>query len=101
MKLSEHVKTIRELIYSAFVNQFARLGITAENQRDLELNPEALAARRKLDAIIANHIEETGSYQGAYEKALDEYTVYALQPASRAQGDGVPPDVSGSDHQTG
>lgn len=74
MKLSEHVKTIRELIYSAFVNQFARLGITAENQRDLELNPEALAARRKLDAIIANHIEETGSYQGAYEKALDEYT---------------------------
>jgi len=74
MKLSEHVKTIRELIYSAFVNQFARLGITAEPQRDLELDPEALAARRKLDAIIANHIEETGSYQGAYEKALDEYT---------------------------
>lgn len=74
MKLSEHVKTIRELIYSAFVNQFARLGITAETQRDLELDPEALAARRKLDAIIANHIEETGSYQDAYEKALDEYT---------------------------
>lgn len=74
MKLSEHVKTIRELIYSAFVNQFARLGISAETQRDLELDPEALAARRKLDAIIANHIEETGSYQGAYEKALDEYT---------------------------
>jgi len=74
MKLSEHVKTIRELIYNAFVNQFARLGITAETQRDLELDPEALAARRKLDAIIANHIEETGSYQGAYEKALDEYS---------------------------
>ncbi|MBX9637026.1 N-6 DNA methylase [Nitrosomonas sp.] len=74
MKLSEHVKTIRELIYSAFVNQFARLGITAETQRDLALDPEAMAARNKLDAIIANHIEETGSYQGAYEKALDEYT---------------------------
>jgi hypothetical protein len=74
MKLSEHVKTIRELIYSAFVNQFARLGITAETQRDLGLDAEALTARVKLDAIIANHIEETGSYQGAYEKALDEYT---------------------------
>jgi hypothetical protein len=75
MKLPEHVKTIRELIYTAFVNQFARLGITAETQRDaIGLDAEGQSARAKLDAIIASHIEETGSYQGAYEKALDEYT---------------------------
>lgn len=75
MKLSEHVKTIRELVYSAFVNQFARLGITAETQRDATgLDDDGQNARGKLDAIIASHIEETGSYQGAYDKALDEYT---------------------------
>ena len=75
MKLPEHVKTIRELIYTAFVNQFARLGVTAETQRDATgLDAEGQSARAKLDAIIASHIEETRSYQGAYEKALDEYT---------------------------
>jgi len=75
MKLSEHVKTIRELIYTSFINQFARLGVTAEKQRDkAELDAVGQSFRAKLDAIIASHIEETGSYKGAYEKALDEYT---------------------------
>jgi len=75
MKLSEHVKTIRELISTAFGNQFARLGVTAEKQRDTAgLDAVGQSARTKLDAIIASHIEETGSYAGAFEKALDEYT---------------------------
>ena len=75
MKLPEHVKTIRELIFTSFVNQFARLGIAAETQRDAAgLDAVGQSARIKLDAIIVSHIEETGSYQGAYEKALDEYT---------------------------
>jgi len=75
MKLSEHVKTIRELISTAFGNQFARLGVTAEKQRDTSgLDASGQSARAKLDAIIASHIEETGSYAGAFEKALDEYT---------------------------
>lgn len=75
MKLSEHVKTIRELISTAFGNQFARLGVTAERQRDTAgLDAVGQSARAKLDAIIASHIEETGSYAGAFEKALDEYT---------------------------
>lgn len=75
MKLSEHVNTIRDLITNAFVNQFARLGVTAEKQRDTSgLDEAALSLRSSLDAIIANHIEETGSYKGAYDKALDEYT---------------------------
>ncbi|MFZ4856097.1 MAG: BREX-1 system adenine-specific DNA-methyltransferase PglX [Desulfuromonadaceae bacterium] len=75
MKLSEHVNTIRDLITNAFVNQFARLGVTAEKQRDTSgLDEAGLSLRSGLDAIIANHIEETGSYKGAFDKALDEYT---------------------------
>ncbi|MDO8946178.1 MAG: BREX-1 system adenine-specific DNA-methyltransferase PglX [Desulfocapsaceae bacterium] len=75
MKLPEHVKIIRELISTAFGNQFARLGVTAEKQRDTAgLDAVGQRARAKLDAIIASHIEETGSYAGAFEKALDEYT---------------------------
>lgn len=75
MKLSEHVNIIRDLITNAFVNQFARLGVTAEKQRDISgLDEAALSLRSRLDAIIANHIEETGSYKGAFDKALDEYT---------------------------
>lgn len=75
MKLSEHVKVIRELIHTAFVNQFARLLVTSDGQREsVGLDAEAQDARAKLDAIIASHVEETGSYNGAYTKALDEYT---------------------------
>lgn len=75
MKISEHVKVIRELIHTAFVNQFARLLVTADGQREsVGLDAEAQDARAKLDAIIASHVEETGSYNGAYTKALDEYT---------------------------
>jgi hypothetical protein len=75
MKLSDHTKNIRELIHTAFTNQFARLFVTAEAQREaVGLDPDAMAARTKLDAILASHTEETGSYKAAYEKALDEYT---------------------------
>jgi hypothetical protein len=75
MKLSEHVKVIRDLIHASFVNQFSRLMVSSDGMRDAsELNAEALNIRAKLDAIIASHIEETGSYNGAYDKALDEYT---------------------------
>lgn len=75
MKLSEHVNIIRDLINNAFINQFARLGVTAEKQRDTSgLDEAGLSTRSRLDAILANHSDETGSYKGAYDKALDEYT---------------------------
>lgn len=74
MKLSEHVKVIRDLIHTSFVNQFSRLMVSSEGMRDASgLHAEAQDVRAKLDAIIASHIEETGSYNGAYDKALDEY----------------------------
>ena len=75
MKLAEHVDTIRNLIHKSFVNYFARLGITANRQTDMDKIPaEQRAKREKLDRIIENHIGETGSFVAAYEKALDEYT---------------------------
>jgi hypothetical protein len=75
MKLAEHVDTIRNLIHKSFVNYFARLGITANRQMDMDKIPaEQRAKREKLNRIIENHIGETGSFVAAYEKALDEYT---------------------------
>jgi hypothetical protein len=75
MKLSEHVKVIRELIQTAFINQFARLGVTADRQSvAATLDQVSKETRTKLDAILESHKKETGSYNGAYEKALDDYT---------------------------
>ena len=75
MKLAEHVNKIRGMIHKSFSNYFARLGITAKRQIDIEKIPEEQRQKRiKLDGIIKNHIGETGSFSAAYEKALDEYT---------------------------
>lgn len=75
MKLSDHVDIIRELIYKSFNNQFSSLGIGASKQIDISaISEDKQAKRKKLDDIIANHIGETGSYEDAREKALDELT---------------------------
>ena len=75
MKLSDHVKSIRELISSAFANQFARLGITAERQSEpATLDQPQQELRATLDAILECHNKETGTQAAAYEKALDDYT---------------------------
>ena len=75
MKLSDHVKSIRELISSAFANQFARLGITAERQSEpATLDQPQQELRATLDAILESHNKETGTQAAAYEKALDDYT---------------------------
>ena len=75
MKLSDHVKSIRELISSAFANQFARLGITAERQSNpATLDQPEQELRATLDAILESHNKETGTPAAAYQKALDDYT---------------------------
>jgi hypothetical protein len=75
MKLSDHVKSIRELISSAFANQFARLGITAERQSEpATLYQPQQELRATLDAILESHNQETGTQAAAYQKALDDYT---------------------------
>ena len=46
MKLAEHVNKIRELIHKSFSNYFARLGITAKKQMDIENIPEDAKAKK-------------------------------------------------------
>jgi hypothetical protein len=75
MKLSEHVDTIRELIQAAFDKQFARLGISASKLIEAEKLPEAMQAKRpRFEAMLKNHIGETGCYKAARAKLIDELT---------------------------
>ena len=75
MKLADHVDSIRELIYKAFDKQFGRLGIGAKKTIEIEKLPEELHNKRnKLEEIIQSHIGETGTFENAREKALEEFT---------------------------
>jgi hypothetical protein len=75
MKLSEHVDKLRTLILSAFDKQFARLGIGTKRQIDLEKLPlELHAKRQRFEEMLQNHVGETGSYEKAREKLVDELT---------------------------
>ncbi|MEI7523428.1 MAG: BREX-1 system adenine-specific DNA-methyltransferase PglX [Mariniphaga sp.] len=73
MKLTDHVNHIRSLVYKAYNNRFARLGLGETKQLDISLIPEELHSLRiQLDEMLENHIGETGNYKAAREKALDE-----------------------------
>ena len=75
MKLSDHVELIRSLIYKAFDNQFARLGVGASKMFDRDKLPVDLHDNRtKIEELIDSHTEEMESYTDAREKALDELT---------------------------
>lgn len=78
MKLAEHVDHLRELIEAAFDKQFARLGFSKTKQMDAEqvqrLPEEVQSKRQRFVAMLENHIGETGSYESAREKLLDELT---------------------------
>ena len=75
MKLPEHVDQLHTLITAAFDKQFARLGFGATKQMEIsklpaELHPERL----RFEEMLKNHVEETGSYQQAREKLVDEFS---------------------------
>ncbi len=75
MKLAEHVEHIRTLIYGAYKNQFSRLGVGPSKLMDIDRIPAELHSKHeKIAVLIRNHIDETGSYHAAREKALDELT---------------------------
>lgn len=75
MKLSDHVDNIRTLIYKAFNNQFSRLGFGTNKMMESDKIPTELhAKRKKIEELIKSHEGETGSYEEAREKALDELT---------------------------
>ncbi|OYX86691.1 MAG: restriction endonuclease [Flavobacteriales bacterium 32-34-25] len=75
MKLSDHVDIIRERIYKSFNNQFSRLGIAPNKLIDIDKIPaDTHTKRKKIEILIASHEGETGTYEEAREKALDELT---------------------------
>ncbi len=75
MKLSDHVDHLRNLIEAAFDKHFARLGIGKNKQSDIEKLPvEVRSNRLRFDEMLENHIGETGDYEHAREKLIDELT---------------------------
>ncbi len=75
MKLSEHVNIIRNLITNAFDKQFSRLGLGPSKIMAIEkLQSSQYSKREKFDEIIENLTGETGTYENAREKAVDELT---------------------------
>jgi len=78
MKLADHVDHLRELIEAAFDKQFARLGFSKTKQMDAiqveKLPDEVKTKRERFAVMLENHIGETGGYESAREKLLDELT---------------------------
>lgn len=75
MKLPEHVDHLRNLIEAAFDKQFARLGIgKAKLLEASKLPTEVREKREQYERILENHIGETGDYEHAREKLIDELT---------------------------
>ena len=75
MKLPEHVDKIRDLIEAAFDKHFARLGIGKNKQMELEKLPTEVRPKRlRFQEMLENHIDETGNYEHAREKLIDELT---------------------------
>jgi hypothetical protein len=75
MKLPEHVDKLRDLIEATFDKHFARLGIGETKQLDVEKLPEEVRPKRlRFDEMLENHIGETGDYEHAREKLIDELT---------------------------
>jgi hypothetical protein len=78
MKLADHVDSLRELIEAAFDKQFARLGFGKTKQMDAQkvegLPEDVKAKRERFVTMLENHIGETGCYDSAREKLVDELT---------------------------
>jgi hypothetical protein len=75
MKLSEHVNRLRELIQSAFDKDFSRLGIGKTSQIEVDRLPEDIRPKRhRFEEMLRSHVGETGDYDSAREKLIDELT---------------------------
>jgi len=73
MKLSEHVDKLRNLIDGSFDKHFACLGIGKTRQLDIDKLPEDVRPKRlRFEEMLKNHIGETGDYEHACVKLVDE-----------------------------
>lgn len=81
MKLSDHVDHLRNLIEAAFDKHFARLGIGKAKLLEADKLPdevrevrEVREKRERYERNLEKHIGETGDYEHAREKLIDELT---------------------------
>lgn len=77
MKLIDHVLHIRSLIQQAIDNRFSRLGLEAEEEKELPGNVSVgnREKRHKLEAIIETHKQVLGDdYAKARKEAINECT---------------------------
>ena len=75
MKLADHVQKIKNSIYKSFDKQFARFGVGNGKTIPVEQLPDDVKQKRqKIEAIISNHTDETGSFEKARIKTLEELT---------------------------
>lgn len=75
MKLAEHVDKLRNIIEAAFDKNFARLGIGKNKQLDIEKLPDEVRPKRlRFEEMLETHTRETGGYEHARIKLIDELT---------------------------
>jgi len=75
MKLPEHVNKLRGLIEASSDKRLVRLKIGKNKQLDIEKLPkEDRPKRQRFEEMLKNHIKETGDYEHAREKLIDELT---------------------------
>lgn len=75
MKLADHVDNLRELIEASFDKQFSVLGFGKTKATEADKLPATVKDKReRFEAMMQSHSDETGGYEQAREKLLDELT---------------------------
>ena len=73
MKLEESVEIIRTLIFKAFDKRLSQLGLLGSKEYPPDtLPPESKPERKRIDDILSNLTGETGNYENARKKLIDE-----------------------------
>lgn len=75
MKLAEHVEQIRQLIEQSYSNRLGRMGISPTKALDKMSIPASYHDdRSRMEQILQSFQEETGTYEKAYTKLIEELT---------------------------
>jgi hypothetical protein len=75
LKLHEHVAILKSAIENAYNKEFSRLGFGKNKVIPIENIPaENQTRRHRFESMLESHIGETGDYEHAREKLVDELT---------------------------
>jgi type I restriction-modification system DNA methylase subunit len=75
LKLHEHVAILKSAIENAYDKEFSRLGFGKNKAISIEHIPSGNQMRRqRFEGMLESHIGETGDYEHAREKLVDELT---------------------------